>query len=141
MAEGDKTARPLWASSQGQPSEGDIPACSICGGPRTFEFQIMPQMIHLMALEDAAAALDHEDGPDFATVCVYTCSESCEVVASGGSEGGGGGYASEVAWVQQYPVDERLSPSSSSSAAAAAAAAAAAGESEGGADSSRAGAE
>lgn len=32
--------RPLWITTTNQPNDEDIPACSMCQGPRIFEFQV-----------------------------------------------------------------------------------------------------
>jgi pre-rRNA-processing protein TSR4 len=41
---------PLWISSEHQPSpqSDHIPECPYCGAERKFEFQIMPQMVHIL---------------------------------------------------------------------------------------------
>jgi len=42
--------------------------CSSCGGPRTFEFQIMPQLISVLKLGDL----------EWGTIAIYTCAGNCE---------------------------------------------------------------
>ncbi|XP_077592085.1 programmed cell death protein 2-like isoform X1 [Stigmatopora nigra] len=53
-----------------------VPPCTSCGGPRTFEFQLMPALVSLLSWKDAvgtnAASL-----MEFGTVLVYTCAVSC----------------------------------------------------------------
>ncbi len=40
---------PLWISSTHIPNvDKDIPPCQYCGAPRKFEFQLMPQIIHVL---------------------------------------------------------------------------------------------
>lgn len=63
---------PLWASRRRRPKPGSVPPCARCGGPRRFEFQVMPQAIHYLGID----SLDRE-APDWATICVYTCAASC----------------------------------------------------------------
>ena len=63
---------PLWASRRRRPEPGSVPPCARCGGPRRFEFQVMPQAIHYLGID----SLDRE-APDWATICVYTCAASC----------------------------------------------------------------
>jgi hypothetical protein len=61
---------PLWISSESRPSA--VPPCAACGGPRAFEFQVMPQLLtHL--------GVDTLDGSsiDWGTLVVYTCANSC----------------------------------------------------------------
>eukprot|EP00877_Chromochloris_zofingiensis_P001052 jgi/Chrzof1/10948/Cz05g18100.t1 len=45
-------AAPLWPSHLKQLAPGDVPSCSRCGGPRRFEFQIMPQLLSFMSLDE-----------------------------------------------------------------------------------------
>ncbi|XP_004600770.2 programmed cell death protein 2-like [Sorex araneus] len=49
----------------------DLPACSHCGGQRTFEFQLMPALVSV--LSGAHSGLSVE----FGTVLIYTCEKSC----------------------------------------------------------------
>ncbi|XP_019190514.1 PREDICTED: programmed cell death protein 2 isoform X1 [Ipomoea nil] len=78
-------AKPLLPVSSGQPSNSDIPKCSYCGGPRAFEFQILPQLLYYFNVGNDVNSLD------WATVVVYTCEASCE---------GSMAYKEEFAWVQ-----------------------------------------
>ncbi|EPS59292.1 hypothetical protein M569_15516, partial [Genlisea aurea] len=79
-------AKPLWPGSGGQPSKYDIPNCSHCGGPRRFEFQVLPQLLYFFHVEE-------DDAADWSTIAVYTCQSSCEV-------GPTLGYKEEFGWVQ-----------------------------------------
>mmetsp|Transcript_22788 Transcript_22788/g.47466 ORF Transcript_22788/g.47466 Transcript_22788/m.47466 type:complete len:399 (-) Transcript_22788:21-1217(-) len=93
----------LWTSSQNVPvrASGDIPACGHCGGERQFEFQVMPQLLHLLNVDDDEAGVDAKDVVrsagrfSWGTIAVYTCSNSCEV-----KDEGMGCYSDEFAWVQ-----------------------------------------
>uniref|UniRef100_A0A5K3ELI7 MYND-type domain-containing protein n=1 Tax=Mesocestoides corti TaxID=53468 RepID=A0A5K3ELI7_MESCO len=69
---------PLWAS----PCPVDPPPCSICGGKRIFEFQITPQLLSYLKLDKVGEA-----SPDFATVYIFTCENSCPLALSGAIEG------------------------------------------------------
>ncbi|GFE55636.1 programmed cell death [Babesia ovis] len=66
----DRTSR-LQCAQQGDPAgaTSDVPLCERCGGPRAFEFQVLPQM------------LSHLKGTrlDFGSVVVYTCAASCRL--------------------------------------------------------------
>lgn len=66
----DEDAKPLWASRARRPAE--VPPCHLCGGPRRFEFQVMPQALHFMQVDSSDA-----EAPDWATIAVYTCAASC----------------------------------------------------------------
>ncbi|KAL5791880.1 hypothetical protein ACOSP7_000474 [Xanthoceras sorbifolium] len=80
------SAKPLWPMSSGRPSKADIPKCSYCGGPRCFEFQILPQLLYYFDVKNDVDSLD------WATIVVYTCEDSCEASVS---------YKEEFVWVQQ----------------------------------------
>ncbi|XP_071344214.1 programmed cell death protein 2 isoform X2 [Trachinotus anak] len=45
-----RSGAPLWISSQHIPSDQDIPACT-CGAKRTFEFQVMPQLLNSLCVD------------------------------------------------------------------------------------------
>ena len=57
-------SRPLWVESAQPP-----PPCERCGGPRAFEFQLMPSL-----LSDLGVGLS---GMDFGTVAVWVCEAVC----------------------------------------------------------------
>ncbi|TXG63357.1 hypothetical protein EZV62_010351 [Acer yangbiense] len=80
------SAKSLWPMSSGRPSKDDIPKCSYCGGPRCFEFQILPQLLYYFNVKNDVDSLD------WATIVVYTCEASCEAGVS---------YKEEFVWVQQ----------------------------------------
>ncbi|KAH9786601.1 MYND-type domain-containing protein [Citrus sinensis] len=69
-------AKALWPTSSGQLSKADIPKCSYCGGPRCFEFQILPQLLFYFGVSNDVDSLD------WATMVVYTCESSCEANAT-----------------------------------------------------------
>jgi pre-rRNA-processing protein TSR4 len=53
--------------------ETNIPACSFCSAPRSFEFQIMPQLLSHLELDP------HDPHAlDFGSMEIYTCSRNCE---------------------------------------------------------------
>jgi len=79
--------RPLWVSNENTPEE--IPACQLCSGERVFEFQIMPQALNHMGLEEG---IDSES-LDWGTLAIYTCKESCQPTDSPA-------YKTEFVWRQ-----------------------------------------
>ena len=87
-----RTSDPLWISSKNIPEIKDIPNCQFCGTRRTFEFQIMPQMLNNLCLDglsqDSASV---SDGVDWGVLCVYTCNGSCNE---------GPSYKQEFLWKQ-----------------------------------------
>eukprot|EP01112_Ceratiomyxa_fruticulosa_P001498 TRINITY_DN1166_c1_g1_i1.p1 TRINITY_DN1166_c1_g1~~TRINITY_DN1166_c1_g1_i1.p1 ORF type:complete len:369 (+),score=88.40 TRINITY_DN1166_c1_g1_i1:176-1282(+) len=48
--------QPLFVGEKGKPSEGDIPNCSHCGAKRSFEFQILPQLLYYLDVEKVLKA-------------------------------------------------------------------------------------
>ncbi|XP_013872272.1 programmed cell death protein 2-like [Austrofundulus limnaeus] len=50
-----------------------VPACVSCGGPRTFELQLMPALVSLLQTKEGSSETELE----FGTVLVYTCTNSC----------------------------------------------------------------
>ena len=67
----DEGAQPLWPSSQGR-APRNIPPCGLCGAPRRFEYQLLPQALHFMQVDSS-----QPEAPDWATIAVYSCSASC----------------------------------------------------------------
>ncbi|UYV74670.1 PDCD2 [Cordylochernes scorpioides] len=57
--------KPLWV---GKEVPANIPPCSSCGAPRTFLFQVMPQLLNHL----------HSEELDWGTLAVYICSKSCD---------------------------------------------------------------
>ncbi|KAF9355028.1 programmed cell death protein [Mortierella sp. AD094] len=86
------TPEPLYVSDIGVPKPEDIPACPDCGQERTFEFQIMPQLLSYLAIDHSAA-----DSLDFGTVLVYSCKNNCHVENKH--------YQHEIALVQHFSED------------------------------------
>nr|XP_055167913.1 programmed cell death protein 2-like isoform X2 [Nyctereutes procyonoides] len=54
------------------PSEvTQLPACSHCGGRRTFEFQLMPALVSMLRSTNLGLSVE------FGTILIYTCEKSC----------------------------------------------------------------
>ncbi|XP_053274459.1 programmed cell death protein 2 isoform X1 [Pleuronectes platessa] len=81
---------PLWVSSQHIPSDQDIPQCT-CGAERTFEFQVMPQLLNSLHVDSTGASID------WGTVAIYTCSASCNRDDQ---------YFPEFIWKQDFSSDQ-----------------------------------
>lgn len=60
---------PLWISDSGILHQSDVPNCGNCNSRRTFEFQIMPQMLNELKNYDL----------DWGVIAVYTCEKDCDV--------------------------------------------------------------
>ena len=97
---------PLWMTAANRPvAAGSIPPCAHCGAARAFEFQVLPQLIALLA--GAPDANDAARSLDFGTLAVYTCTRSCESDNGGGGGGASlGSYLLEHVWVQPTNEEE-----------------------------------
>lgn len=84
-----ESPQPLWASDYGKLDMEGIPNCDKCGGARSFEFQIMPQILNHLSLNHADSR-----AADFGTVCIYTCHNNCDI--------GSGCLQPEYAYCQQF---------------------------------------
>ncbi|KAI8853891.1 programmed cell death protein 2, partial [Chytridium lagenaria] len=65
--------QPLWVADANIPQPEDIKPCPYCSSPRTFELQIMPQLLSHIEIDHSSA-----DALDWGTVVVYTCSAMCQ---------------------------------------------------------------
>lgn len=81
-----KNAKILWPRLEGQPRITDIPKCTLCEGPRYFEFQILPQLLYFFKVQNDSDSLD------WGTIVIYACPTSCRMNSLG--------YVEEFAWVQ-----------------------------------------
>jgi pre-rRNA-processing protein TSR4 len=76
---------PLLISNKNVPSAQSIARCK-CGAARTFEFQIMPQILNSLNQQETLT-----EGLDFGTILIFTCSRNCHSSVK---------YQAELAWVQ-----------------------------------------
>ncbi|XP_073813273.1 zinc finger protein RP-8 [Musca autumnalis] len=81
---------PLWIASKDkiQVFLDNIPACDICGSPREYEFQIMPQMLNHL----------QDSNLDWGVLAIYTCPKSCPLPD-------GKGYTEEIVIKQDIVVE------------------------------------
>jgi len=61
---------PLWISDTPLPS---VPPCELCHGPRQFEFQIMPQLLSHLNVDEVGKSID------WGVVAIFACSRSCDI--------------------------------------------------------------
>ncbi|XP_017070443.1 programmed cell death protein 2 [Drosophila eugracilis] len=64
--------QPVWITNIAKTVEDQLkqlPNCTVCGGSRQFEFQIMPQTLTLLK----------DDSLDWGVLAVYTCAKSCPI--------------------------------------------------------------
>ncbi len=55
--------------------DSSVPNCSHCGSKRVFEFQVNPQLLNYLGIEESKSVLS---SIDWAGLYVYTCSKSCK---------------------------------------------------------------
>lgn len=84
----DRGGSPLWISAENQITPDNIPNCSVCQEPRTFEFQVMPQLLNDLNTADL----------DWGIISVYTCSKDCDI---------GPKYAKEFVFKQDLTKDSQ----------------------------------
>ncbi|XP_071526123.1 programmed cell death protein 2 [Panulirus ornatus] len=81
----DRGGEPLWVSTSNQPVA--MPHCPACGEPRQFEFQVMPQLLVHLKVDNPGKSID------WGTILVYSCQDSCQQNKH---------YVEEVAFKQDY---------------------------------------
>ncbi|CAF0813214.1 unnamed protein product [Brachionus calyciflorus] len=86
----ERGGKPLWVSKYQKLKESDIPKCEYCGSRRIFEFQITPQLLCYLNLEETGQL----DTVDWAGLYVYTCAKSCQAAKNS--------YASEYIYKQDF---------------------------------------
>ena len=91
-----RSGKPLFVSKLPSNETRAAPACGSCGGPRTFELQLMPALVSLLQRTDISTEAELE----FGTVLVYTCASSCWTEGSGAT-------VEEFCFVQADP-DQQL---------------------------------
>jgi len=64
--------KPLWVSET--ETAENVPNCEYCSEPRIFEFQLMPQLLNSLELDNSL----EEASIDWGVLVVYTCSDSCD---------------------------------------------------------------
>ncbi|XP_070686319.1 programmed cell death protein 2-like isoform X2 [Pempheris klunzingeri] len=89
--------KPLFISEPPPNMDRLVSACGACGGPRTFELQLMPALVSLLQRAGGGGA---EAELEFGTVLVYTCRNSCWTDGSGSA-------VEEFCFVQADP-DQQL---------------------------------
>jgi len=87
--ESGKVYDPLWVSDEGKVEAEQVPLCETCGARRTFEFQIMPQLLTHLQIDDSQV-----DSVDWGTLLVYTCPNSCQKT--------GQAFHNEFLWRQNF---------------------------------------
>lgn len=89
----ERGGQPLWCTKYGKLKDTDIPKCEHCGAKRIFEFQITPQLLNYLNLDESKQSI--VNSLDWAGLYVYTCVRSC---TSGASDS----YATEFIYKQDF---------------------------------------
>ncbi|XP_049851181.1 programmed cell death protein 2-like isoform X2 [Schistocerca gregaria] len=92
-----KKRGPIWVQTKGQIDPKSVPKCELCGSPRIFELQIMPQLVYYLKVEKMVRQ-SHETELDWGTLVIYTCQKSCDLDTFGSSSGA---YVSEYIYMQR----------------------------------------
>jgi pre-rRNA-processing protein TSR4 len=85
----DRGGSPLWATKNGKMGVSNVPNCETCNSKRTFEFQIMPQLLSHLKLNEE---INVETTLDWASLYIYTCEKNCASQA----------YTSEFIYKQDF---------------------------------------
>jgi len=101
-----RAVSPLWICSKGRMA-GQPPPCQLCGSPRRFEFQLMPQILNFLEVEETKGKGPNKHDNvlwdfDWGIIAVYVCSKHCKVLSEEGS-----GYSEEFAY-RQPGVDSHM---------------------------------
>jgi len=88
----NRGGEPLLCSNTAIPKS--IPVCQSCGAERSFEFQIMPQLLMHLDVDSSI------EGPtiDWGTLLVYSCTGDCNT----------SGYTQEFVWRQNFATKEKV---------------------------------
>eukprot|EP01098_Paradermamoeba_levis_P006989 TRINITY_DN28_c0_g1_i7.p1 TRINITY_DN28_c0_g1~~TRINITY_DN28_c0_g1_i7.p1 ORF type:complete len:431 (-),score=136.79 TRINITY_DN28_c0_g1_i7:186-1478(-) len=90
---------PEWVTTKGRPKAGDIPPCPSCSSPRVLEFQILPQLLYFLNVDEKKDVT----AIDWATLVIYTCKNSCSPAPSPSSPSPSPYvYHEEFLWRQCY---------------------------------------
>ena len=82
---------PLWTCDKFAQDLGLVPNCEVCGGKRTFEFQLLPTLVESLRIEGQKSP-----AVEFGSVFVFTCTANCW-------ESKGSSLRAEFAFVQPDP--------------------------------------
>ncbi|CEG35926.1 programmed cell death protein 2 [Plasmopara halstedii] len=69
----------LWVHSKGMVN-GNVPPCEMCGSERKFEFQILPQLLNYLNVDnESSLGAITSRSCEWGTLVVYSCTQSCSV--------------------------------------------------------------
>ena len=81
---------PLWVQQGHRPAA--VPDCELCGGPRTFEFQILSTLLNYLGISHVA-----DDSLDWGSLYVYSCKHNCST--------GDKVFVPEFIWKQDFTAE------------------------------------
>lgn len=79
-----------------------VPPCEYCKGPRKFEFQVMPQLLTHLKVDDVGASID------WGVLVVFTCADSCDIPLSGKEATAEQQTSPEFAYKREFLVKQDL---------------------------------
>jgi pre-rRNA-processing protein TSR4 len=87
----ERGGEPLWCTKYNKLREAQVPGCAHCGAKRIFEFQVTPQLLNYLKLDESKQS---SGSIDWAGLYVYTCVRSCAA--------GTNAYATEFIYKQDF---------------------------------------
>ncbi|TMW64018.1 hypothetical protein Poli38472_014135 [Pythium oligandrum] len=70
----------LWVHEQETLASDAAPPCARCGAARKFEFQVLPQLLFYLQVDQTSSLQQiSEKSCEWGTLAVYTCTESCNL--------------------------------------------------------------
>ncbi|KAK9764666.1 hypothetical protein K7432_007653 [Basidiobolus ranarum] len=88
---GARTEGPLYVSDIDKVEDADVPNCAKCGQKKTFEMQVLPQLLHFLKID-----YTNSDSIDWGTLIIYSCPDNCDIEES---------YVQESIWRQDFSLD------------------------------------
>lgn len=68
----------LWVHSDATIAPDQVPKCDRCGSERKFEFQILPQLLFYLQVDQSSSLAEIADKScEWGTLAVFTCTKSC----------------------------------------------------------------
>lgn len=72
----------LWVHESGTRESDTAPPCERCGSARKFEFQVLPQLLFYLKVDQTSSLSEiKKRSVDWGTLAVYTCERSCPLDA------------------------------------------------------------
>jgi pre-rRNA-processing protein TSR4 len=77
----------LWVHSGYTIEHGAVPPCDRCRSPRKFEFQVLPQLLFYLQVDQSSSLSEiAQKSCEWGTLVAYTCSQSCALSGEAADE-------------------------------------------------------